>query len=115
MIFPNTDEIFVKLENAGLRIIVTYPERNWLLCQKPERLEAWVHQGAFLQVTGQSLLGFFGSAVRKFAEFLLGKGWAHLLASDARDTKHRPPPSTKPGNACSSPAPWIPPKDAESG
>lgn len=33
MIFPNTEEIFLQLENAGLRIIVTHPERNWLLRQ----------------------------------------------------------------------------------
>ncbi|MCX6588646.1 MAG: exopolysaccharide biosynthesis protein [Acidobacteria bacterium] len=91
MIFPNTEEIFAQLENAGMRVIVTHPERNWLLRQKPERLEAWVHQGAFLQVTGQSLLGFFGSDVRKFSESLIEKGWVHFLASDAHDTKRRPP------------------------
>ncbi len=91
MIFPNTEEIFVKLENAGMRVIVTHPERNWLLRQKPERLEEWVHQGAFLQVTGQSLLGFFGPEVRKFAERLVEKGWVHFLASDAHDTQRRTP------------------------
>ncbi len=91
MIFPNTEEIFVKMENAGMRVIVTHPERNWLLRQKPERLEAWVHQGAFLQVTGQSLLGFFGAEVRKFSEGLIEKGWVHFLASDAHDTQRRTP------------------------
>ena len=91
MIFPNTEQIFVQLENAGMRVIVTHPERNWLLRQKPERLEAWVNQGAYLQVTGQSLQGFFGSEAKKFAELLMEKGWVHFLASDAHDVQRRTP------------------------
>lgn len=91
MIFPNTEEIFAQMEGAGMRVIVTHPERNWLLRQKPERLEAWVNRGAFLQVTGQSLLGFFGTEARKFGEFLVEQGWVHFLASDAHDAQRRTP------------------------
>ena len=31
MIFPNTEHIFAKMRDAGMRVIVTHPERNWLL------------------------------------------------------------------------------------
>ena len=81
----------MQLENAGMRVIVTHSERNRLLRQKPERLAAWVNQGAYLQMTGQSLQGFVGSEAKKFAELLMEKGRVHFLASDAHDVQRRPP------------------------
>ena len=74
-----------------MRVIVTHSERNRLLRQKPERLAAWVNQGAYLQMTGQSLQGFVGSEAKKFAELLMEKGRVHFLASDAHDVQRRPP------------------------
>lgn len=89
MIFPNTEQIFSQLRGAGMGVIVTHPERNWLLRKDVSRLERWVQQGAYMQVTGQSLEGLFGSDVRKFAEELLDRGLVHFLASDAHDLKMR--------------------------
>lgn len=90
-IFPNTEEIFTRMRSAGMHIIVTHPERNWLLRSDLARLERWVSSGAFLQVTGGSVLGTFGAEARKFAETLLDKGLAHFLASDAHDLQRRSP------------------------
>lgn len=91
IIFPNTEDIFEQLEDAGMRIIVSHPERNHLLRQKLDRLENWVNSGRYLQVTGQSLEGFFGGDARKFATLLVEKGWAHFIASDAHDDMRRTP------------------------
>lgn len=89
MIFPNTEDIFGQMRGAGMGIIVTHPERNWLLRKDIDRLERWVENGAYLQVTAGSLLGVFGSNARKFSEALMGKGLVHFLASDAHDLDRR--------------------------
>lgn len=78
------------MQNAGMDVIVTHPERNWLLRKDIDRLRRWVEGGAFLQVAGGSLLGTFGTGARKFAEELLTGGLVHFLASDAHDLDRRP-------------------------
>ena len=50
-----------------------------------------MENGAYLQVTGGSLLGVFGTDARKFSEELMARGMAHFLASDAHDLDRRPP------------------------
>ena len=91
LIFPNTGEIWAELEAAGMRIILTHPERNPLLRQRIELIEEWVAQGRYMQVTAQSLLGVFGPKAFEFATRLLDRGLVHFLASDGHDVKHRPP------------------------
>lgn len=89
VIFPNTEEIFAQMRKAGMGVIVTHPERNWLLRKDIERLLRWVEGGAYLQVTGGSLLGVFGADARKFSQELMARGMVHFLASDAHDLDHR--------------------------
>ena len=89
MIFPNTEEIFAQMRNAGMGVIVTHPERNWLLRKDIDKLLRWVEGGAYLQVTGGSLLGVFGADARKFSEELMERGMVHFLASDAHDLDRR--------------------------
>ncbi len=91
MIFPNTEEIFSQMRSAGMGVIVTHPERNWLLRKDIERLQRWVDGGAYMQVTGGSLLGVFGGDAKKFGEELMARGLVHFLASDAHDLDRRSP------------------------
>jgi protein-tyrosine phosphatase len=56
-----------------------------------DKLESWVAAGSYLQLTAQSLFGRFGKQARKFSEELLRRGLAHFVASDAHDTRMRPP------------------------
>jgi protein-tyrosine phosphatase len=84
-----TDEIFARMMRAGMRPIVTHPERNQLLQRRMPELEAWVAQGAHLQVTAQSLMGRFGKGAKNFAHELMSRGLVHFLASDAHDLKWR--------------------------
>lgn len=90
-IFPNTGALWSQLEDAGMKIILTHPERNPLLRQRPELIEEWVSQGRYMQVTAQSLLGLFGPKAFAFSKWLLDNGLAHFVASDAHDLKGRPP------------------------
>jgi protein-tyrosine phosphatase len=91
LIFPNTSQLWAELEAAGMKIILTHPERNPLLRQRIELIEEWVSQGRYMQVTAQSLLGVFGPRAFDFAKKLLDRGLVHFLASDAHNLVHRPP------------------------
>lgn len=91
LIFKNTEEIFARLQDAGMIPIITHPERNGLLRQRMEEIADWVSRGALNQVTAQSLTGRFGKKAEAFARLLLDRGLVHFIASDAHDLEHRPP------------------------
>jgi protein-tyrosine phosphatase len=84
-------EIFRKMLGAGLRPVITHPERNPLLRERLELVELWVEQGCFVQVTAVSVLGRFGKEAKEVADRLLNHSLVHFLASDAHDCKHRTP------------------------
>jgi protein-tyrosine phosphatase len=91
MIFPNTSDIWRQLENYGIRIILTHPERNQILQTKFEQIEKWVGEGFYMQVTAMSLLGMFGKKALRIATRMLDNGLAHFVASDGHDPIGRPP------------------------
>lgn len=87
---PSLDQSLHELQLAGLRPIVTHPERNPLIRTQPERLYKWLQQGCYAQITAQSLLGKFGSSAREMCEVWLDAGAVHFIASDAHNTTSRP-------------------------
>jgi protein-tyrosine phosphatase len=84
------DQTLHELQLAGLRPIVTHPERNAILRTCPERLRAWVAQGNYVQITAGSLTGVFGPAAQELAWTWIGNGWVHFVSSDAHNTGRRP-------------------------
>ncbi|MBW4043817.1 tyrosine-protein phosphatase [Acidipila rosea] len=91
MIPPTTTETFYELSLAGMRPIITHPERNPLLQRKPERLIDWLRGGALIQVTAASLNGRFGKVAQSMAQTLLAQNWVHFIATDAHNLTSRPP------------------------
>lgn len=87
---PAMDQTLHDLQLAGLRPIVTHPERNNILRTRPERLKKWVQQGCFAQVTGGALTGNFGSGSQTDALRWIREGLIHFVASDAHNTRSRP-------------------------
>jgi protein-tyrosine phosphatase len=87
---PSLDQALHQLQLAGLRPVITHPERNPLIRAQPERLFHWLHQGCYSQVTAQSLLGRFGKSAQDAAERWLDGGAIHFLASDAHNITSRP-------------------------
>jgi protein-tyrosine phosphatase len=86
------DPILDRLQNAGLVPIITHPERNYVITRNIEQLRSWVSRGCLVQVTALSFLGRFGKHSKQFADELLMSGMIHFVASDAHDTRRRPPP-----------------------
>ena len=84
------DDTMHQLQLMGLSPIITHPERNALLRTKPERMYRWLHQGAYVQITAQSILGRFGTSAKERAEEWLDTDRVHFVASDAHSVKGRP-------------------------
>ena len=80
-----------KLQEVGVKPIVTHPERNPILQRTPESILRMVDQGCLIQVTASAFTGFWGEPIQKIAEWLLKKKAIHVIASDAHDVKNRPP------------------------
>jgi protein-tyrosine phosphatase len=87
---PAMDQTLHELQLAGLRPIITHPERNAILRSQPERLLNWVRLGCFTQITAGSLAGVFGPGAKEDAWNWMARGLVHFVASDAHNTARRP-------------------------
>jgi protein-tyrosine phosphatase len=87
---PSMDQTLHQLQLAGLRPIITHPERNGILRTQTDRLKRWVSIGCFIQVTANALTGTFGPNSQKDALRWIADGIVHFVASDAHNLKSRP-------------------------
>jgi protein-tyrosine phosphatase len=87
---PAVDQTLYEIQLAGLRPIITHPERNSIIRTQPERLEKWVRNGCYAQVTGGSLFGTFGPGAIETSRAWIARGLVHFVASDAHNLAGRP-------------------------
>jgi protein-tyrosine phosphatase len=85
------EEVLFKLLTKGIIPIISHPERNMEIGQKPKRYYEIIRMGCLGQVTAMSLTGDFGSGIKRIAEKLLSKRLIHIIASDTHSTHRRPP------------------------
>lgn len=85
------EEVLFQLLTRGIIPIISHPERNMEIGQRPKRYYEMVRMGCLGQVTAMSLTGEFGPGVRRTAEKLLTKRLVHMIASDAHSIDGRPP------------------------
>ncbi|MCP4620520.1 MAG: hypothetical protein GY844_29295 [Bradyrhizobium sp.] len=88
---PGISGLLFEIQLAGVTPIVTHPERQRAVQEKPDLLREWVKTGSLVQVTAMSLTGAFGRAAETCAWHLLQRRLAHLVASDAHSPGARPP------------------------
>jgi len=88
---PAMEEICFHLQSKGITPIITHPERHMIIQEMPQKLKRLIDLGCLVQMTGNSLTGWFGRRVKKISRQLLKLGCVHLLATDAHDPKARPP------------------------
>ncbi len=84
-------ENLVRMMKAGLRPILTHPERNLMLQGDPSKILHWAEQGCVVQVTASSLTGFWGRRAATLSRWLLQHRAVHVLATDAHDLHRRAP------------------------
>ena len=87
---PSMNQALHELQLAGLRPVITHPERNPLIRAQQERLYELLRQGCYAQVTAGSLQGRWGPSAKEAAQHWLDGGAVHFLASDAHNTTSRP-------------------------
>jgi len=85
------EEVLFQLITKGIIPIISHPERNMEIGQKPKRYYEMIRMGCLGQVTAMSLIGDFGSGIKRIAEKLLSKRLIHIIASDTHSTIRRPP------------------------
>ena len=88
---PATEEICFYLQSKGITPIITHPERHMILQEMPYKLKRLIDLGCLVQMTGNSLTGWFGRGVKKISRQFVKLGYVHLLATDTHDPKRRPP------------------------
>ncbi|MGN7355863.1 tyrosine-protein phosphatase [Paenibacillus sp. SAF-054] len=78
------------MKQQGIHTVIAHPERNLDIIANPDLVLGLIEeQGVRLQVTTQSLIGFFGEEVKRTASYLCRKRWIHLIGSDAHNTLRR--------------------------
>ncbi|HEX7159420.1 MAG TPA: CpsB/CapC family capsule biosynthesis tyrosine phosphatase [Edaphobacter sp.] len=88
---PGLTEVFYQLQLDGLTPILTHPERNATLQADASRLKDWLRGGVLIQITAASILGRMGKTAQRMSHELLAKRWVHFVATDAHNTRSRPP------------------------
>ena len=88
---PNMDQLFFDLLSHKLIPIITHPERNPILSEKPEWIKKWIEVGCLVQITAGSFLGRFGKRAERSSWEMLRHDMVHFIASDAHNTTSRPP------------------------
>ncbi len=85
------EDLFFSIMIAGYVPILTHPERLSWIKSHYAAIQKLVRAGVWMQITAGSLTGAFGQSARYWAERMLGEGRVHILATDAHDTRRRPP------------------------
>lgn len=80
---PAVSDLLYRLQLEGAIPVLAHPERIPAVQQDPSLLEPLARSGIVLQVNAGSLLGRYGSRVRRTVETLVECDLAHIVASDA--------------------------------
>lgn len=80
------ESIIYKLKLKGITPIIAHPERNNKIVEDPNILYKLISKGVLAQLNLPSLLGKYGSNIKKTAEILLKHDMIHFVGTDA----HRP-------------------------
>jgi len=88
---PGAEEELFQLRLKGVTPIITHPERNLAMQNRPDVLAGLVALGCLVQITAMSVTGEFGEETMAASHQMLERRLAHLLASDAHSSDARPP------------------------
>jgi protein-tyrosine phosphatase len=87
----NSKEILFRMVIKGYHPIITHPERNFSVIKNPDLLFELLDTGLLVQITADSLTGFFGVDIKECALYLLERGVVSFIATDAHSSYQRRP------------------------
>ncbi len=87
----HAEPLLYELLRRDIIPIMAHPERNSVIQADPGSVFELVKAGMLTQINGASLLGENNGHARETARILLEHNLAHILASDAHHSRHRPP------------------------
>ena len=95
---PNyIEDVLFRIQLQGLTPVLAHPERIEAFQTDSSLLAEFVERGMLSQITAGSVLGYFGSRVRKFTRTLLQRGLVHIIASDTHFANGRRSPKLPSG------------------
>lgn len=86
-----SDNLTKWLISQNIVPIIAHPERNQAFIDNPNKLKPFLDQGCLTQLTAGALTGNFGHQSQDFAEQLLLEDKITIMATDAHNTRYRPP------------------------
>jgi protein-tyrosine phosphatase len=88
---PNAKATLARFIDNGIVPIITHPERNPRLVQNLALLRSLVELGCLVQITANSITGFWGETARSNCFDLVDQSLVHVVATDAHNLETRPP------------------------
>ena len=88
---PGFESRVFELMTAGITPVITHPERLSWVEDHYDLFMRLVDRGAWMQITAGALTGRHGRRPKYWGDRFVGEGKAHILATDAHDTRRRPP------------------------
>ena len=85
------EDLLFNISMSGYVPILTHPERLKWIEQGYEVFVTLAKQGVWMQITAGSLTGRFGKRPQYWAQRMLAEGLVSILATDAHNTRSRPP------------------------
>lgn len=81
-------EIIFRLTSRSYQPIMAHPERYMYYHQDFDKYEELKNRGCYLQMNINSLMGYYGKAVKQVAEKLFSMGMYDYVGSDMHNIKH---------------------------
>lgn len=88
------DHCFAEAFCLGYIPVAAHPERYEAVFRDSELVPRWFRRGCIIQLNKGSILGRLGSRAETVSKFLLERGFAHVVASDAHSATARTPHMT---------------------
>ncbi len=85
------DFCFDEVKSQGFIPVIAHPERYEAVQRTPQLVQRWFAQGNIIQLNKGSILGKLGSRAQAASQWILQRGLAHVVASDAHGTQMRTP------------------------
>jgi protein-tyrosine phosphatase len=85
------EDLLFNISVSGYTPVLTHPERlKWIEHSYPV-MQQLAKSGIWMQITSGSLTGRFGKRPQYWAQKMLAEGLVSILATDAHNTRSRPP------------------------